>query len=853
VAPFARTVVTGILLSIASIALAVDDHQVIRMNREVERLTAKGRVDDALDLAERAVQLSGSTLGEEHPAFVQALGNLADVCRRMGDDARALELYEKELRILERTPDPNDADLAECLEDLAAVHRATRSLDQAESLYRRALDLREQALGTEDPGLIESLTNLAGLYQLRREYGQAGELLERAVEIREKTLGPDHPELVTLLKFLAAVSYAQEDQTRAKELTERASRIEREGSRRVRLADPERGAIGITAWMNPSAGQSLIGGKGRMYAAKIYFIRIDDRMEPYDIAGRMWPHYSWREREVLIRRATDFVESNSTLKGDVYLLNAEPGRYVAVAALVIDEEPARVVAYHAYFSTEIIPRTEVTVAAGQFTYMGDIRATLRGAPDSSQRYLLDGLPPSPKPVVDAPGLGSVHYRKVPQWVKFEQFERTGKSGSSFWKRARRIFKHDTTWLGLVPAPDTVGDPVDPRETKLAQASQRALDKLSRGDYGGAVEAAEEALATCESIPEAESTCLVPALTNLADILTSKRDRVAAKPLYERALKLREQRLGPGHPAVACSLDAMARLSFLAGESEEAERLERRALEIFEQSLGLDHPSVADSLEFIARLRKAADDDAQAEALMKRALRIREDALGWTHPAVAPLLDLLAQQSFSRNEYGRAAEFGERALAIHERFLGESHPDVTESLYGLGRAYHGLGDYQRATASLERALPIQEEAFGSTGQRVIDTTVALASSYEQLGEPARAGRLWDQVDRLSQQKAMEDLEAIADAMVEYARDKKQYPTVSDIEALRDLLHPVYIRTMPIQDGWGHRYVVESDATTYTLKSLGKDGLPGSQAGGPITDSKADIVFSDGTFMQWPDEL
>src|SRR5207248_418665 len=63
----------------------------------------------------------------------------------------------------------------------------------------------------------------------------------------------------------------------------------------------------------------------------------------------------------------------------------------------------------------------------------------------------------------------------------------------------------------------------------------------------------------------------------------------AEPLYQRALRIREQQLGPEHPDVAASLHNLAILYHQQGKYREAEPLYQRALRIREQQLGPEHP------------------------------------------------------------------------------------------------------------------------------------------------------------------------------------------------------------------------------------------------------------------------
>ena len=75
----------------------------------------------------------------------------------------------------------------------------------------------------------------------------------------------------------------------------------------------------------------------------------------------------------------------------------------------------------------------------------------------------------------------------------------------------------------------------------------------------------------------------------------------AEPLYQRALKIGEQQLGPDHPDVAHPLNNLANLYSEQGKYRDAEPLYQRALTIREQQLGPDHPYTKRVRENLARL------------------------------------------------------------------------------------------------------------------------------------------------------------------------------------------------------------------------------------------------------------
>jgi len=103
--------------------------------------------------------------------------------------------------------------------------------------------------------------------------------------------------------------------------------------------------------------------------------------------------------------------------------------------------------------------------------------------------------------------------------------------------------------------------------------------------------------------------LLPHLRSVTDVARQREDEQAAllcnqlayylqmvgeyaqaKPLYERALTIREEVLGPEHPDTAQSLDNLAVLLDAQGDYAQAKPLYERALAIYEEVLGPEHPN-----------------------------------------------------------------------------------------------------------------------------------------------------------------------------------------------------------------------------------------------------------------------
>jgi class 3 adenylate cyclase/tetratricopeptide (TPR) repeat protein len=149
----------------------------------------------------------------------------------------------------------------------------------------------------------------------------------------------------------------------------------------------------------------------------------------------------------------------------------------------------------------------------------------------------------------------------------------------------------------------------------------------------------------------------------------------ARPLYERALAMREKQLGPEHPDTAHSLNDLGCLLRDQGDRAGARPLFERALAINEKQLGPEHPDTASSLNNLASLLQDQGDRAGARPLYERALAIREKQLGPEHPDTAASINNLASLLRDQGNKVRARAMLNRALAICLKQLGPRHPDT----------------------------------------------------------------------------------------------------------------------------------------------------------------------------------
>lgn len=151
-----------------------------------------------------------------------------------------------------------------------------------------------------------------------------------------------------------------------------------------------------------------------------------------------------------------------------------------------------------------------------------------------------------------------------------------------------------------------------------------------------------------------------------------------------------------------------------------------------------------------------------------------------------------------------------------------------------------------------------------GQKVVRLFPELAFNMLRHGDKlASIARELEEERSEPWEKTMEDLRTVATAAEAYATDENRYPIAGAYEDLRPILSPTYIKTLPEADAWGTPivYVSAPDGQHYRFISAGADKrfesgsdrietLPEDFGGRPSDNLDADIIYQDGTFVQFP---
>ena len=124
-----------------------------------------------------------------------------------------------------------------------------------------------------------------------------------------------------------------------------------------------------------------------------------------------------------------------------------------------------------------------------------------------------------------------------------------------------------------------------------------------------------------------------------------------------------------------------------------------------------------------------------------------------------------------------------------------------------------------------------------------------------------------IERARQRRTMGDMRTLALTIEAFSVDKNRYPPAAGytlppgltvptktLGLTANYLTPTYIKIVPMVDGWASwfNYDVSTAGTDYMIRSCGRDGIPESSPSyGPTTNFNADIIFTNGVFVQYPD--
>ena len=119
-------------------------------------------------------------------------------------------------------------------------------------------------------------------------------------------------------------------------------------------------------------------------------------------------------------------------------------------------------------------------------------------------------------------------------------------------------------------------------------------------------------------------------------------------------------------------------------------------------------------------------------------------------------------------------------------------------------------------------------------------------------------LLNAIQRGKQKRTMGDMRTVATANESYSIDNNQYyvlATQGPVSGIATGMQPTYVKKIPANDGWTNPIQYLADVSEYTVVSYGKNRTIGGggsvAANGGTTNFNNDLIFSTGSFVQFPD--
>ena len=216
------------------------------------------------------------------------------------------------------------------------------------------------------------------------------------------------------------------------------------------------------------------------------------------------------------------------------------------------------------------------------------------------------------------------------------------------------------------------------------------------------------------------------LEDLARDIADGGDLKSAIPLMQRAVAMqRELRGSEPHPDLADALNDMGMLLWRSGDIDGAEKFYRESLAMNRRVLGDKHPEIANGLENLAMSLKYKGDLAGAEILYRQSLEMRRELLGENHPMVGRTLLNLASLQYDRGATQEALANMRQVLAIYRKAYPADNPEIARVLNSIGSWLTMAGDYDDAGQYIKEGLAMRRRLFDAHQPDVASSLIALA--------------------------------------------------------------------------------------------------------------------------------
>ena len=212
---------------------------------------------------------------------------------------------------------------------------------------------------------------------------------------------------------------------------------------------------------------------------------------------------------------------------------------------------------------------------------------------------------------------------------------------------------------------------------------------------------------------------------------------------ERALELRQTRLGPDHPDTLLSRNDLAVAYRESGQLDRAIPLLEQVVETRRAKLGADHRDTLFAMNNLAGAYMRAGQLKRAIPLFEQTVNAQRGALGDDHCDTLGTMNNLALAYNDAGRYDRSIPLLEQAIEAQSAKVKEDHPETLTLLYNLALAYQHTGQLDRTIPLYEQVLKGFRAKLDPDDPGTLLTMVGLAAAYRQKGRLDRAIPLLEQ--------------------------------------------------------------------------------------------------------------
>ncbi|MGH3856217.1 MAG: FxSxx-COOH system tetratricopeptide repeat protein [Pseudonocardiaceae bacterium] len=224
---------------------------------------------------------------------------------------------------------------------------------------------------------------------------------------------------------------------------------------------------------------------------------------------------------------------------------------------------------------------------------------------------------------------------------------------------------------------------------------------------------------------------------------------SARPLFERALRLRRSVLGEDHPDTLTSANNFALNLYELGQYEQARQLNDDTSTRRRRVLGDDHPHTLDSANDLALNLHALGQHEQARLLNDDTLTRYRRVLGADHPHTLGSAGNLSRNLRALDHHEQARQLDEDILTRKRRVLGEDHSSTLASGSNLACDLHALGQYEQGRQLQQDTLTRMRRVLGDDHPYTLTSANNLALDLHALGQYEQARQL--QQDTLTRRR------------------------------------------------------------------------------------------------------